>query len=297
MKQIVVMKALCGFADRVRCLNQCFAYCDAHDALFCPDWEDGVWGMPFDEMFEIRHVQTISKADMLKQVRDGAVVEPACWTAELLDAPMGYEMVGDMYCSKFMVNEACIKNLSYIDADILICNGGGMSSWNYPLLTECLWIRPDVVDLMKPYLDKLRTTTLLIHLRGTDRPTTEFMESMLELYEKLGPAYTDNSYLISDSPKSVEAWRKHFNTPLFRPDAGVFRIPDKGRGTHTYTDEELKEFGVSKRQLNLETLIDFFALALCTNSLGLDLSYFHSVSRILWLQGSRVNRMLQGYFV
>jgi len=277
-RQIVYMKSRAGFADRLRCLSHCVLYCVKHNALLCIDWKDDTWGMEFEELFDF-FGPTISKKEVWKKVKDGAEVYPPCWTLKEIVLPLAEDALD--------ANHIGLTDASYTDlffklpGDVIMTNGLGTFRYNIEYISNYMRVKPDVVKEILPKLEVLKNPSIMIHLRGTDRTKNDAYDKMEREFRSYVKHIPDVPvYVISDSPDLVLEWFKLFpKCKLFRPDASVFKMNPNVHGSHTYSERELKRLGITKRQYNIETLIDFFALASAMGAFGRKESYYFETAR------------------
>ena len=262
--QVVILKGLVGLGDRLRALNVCLQYCIMYNAYLCIDWNDAVWDDDFFYYFELSNVQLLSKSDTLQRAKTGSIF-PSMWTAELLEKPLHFNMGGEG-CS-FTTKQG------YIPADVIVCNSSALYDSDC-FLRHSLKLQDALLSRVQPYIAKARTLSLLIHLRMTDKPSN-IVEEFQKYYATLPEYYKTNVAIISDM-------QYEWDIPPFRENASVYTLPPSQKGRHTYTAEELAPFGLSKRQMNIETIIDFFALCSAHHALGMSASVFYTLARQLY---------------
>jgi hypothetical protein len=138
----------------------------------------------------------------------------------------------------------------------------------------------------------------MVHLRGTDKASATDYEEMKSQFREYTKDSNDVACLIADSKELADDWISEFPTSvLFRPNASVFKIPkllDKNgvpRGSHLLFPQELKMYGVTKRQLALETMIDFLALSFAQAALGRKKSLFFETARFFGARGANQHFM------
>jgi hypothetical protein len=98
-----------------------------------------------------------------------------------------------------------------------------------------------------------------IHLRGTDRTTQinkldRFRGIRLRMVS-LGFLSTQEFIAVSDDREFSEMWKRNFKFPLLTEI-----IPGSSQGNHHILSSSLN---ISKNDLNIDMLIDFFTLASC----------------------------------
>jgi len=282
-KQIVVFKSAAGFADRLRALTHCIEYCVQFNAALCVDWDnDLVWNLPFDEFFELKGVQRVSKAYVLRRIQQGAKL-PKPWTLKDLIDPVWLRQ--DLFKTVYegiLTKPEIVKQ----EGEILITNGCGVFLYTEKVLFENLTLKKSVIREMLPTIKSYNPEHIMVHLRGTDKASAKDYEEMKRQFREFTKGTDDVACLIADSKELADDWIAEFPTSvLFRPDASVFKIPKLfdtagvPRGSHLLFPQELKQFGVTKRQLALETMIDFLTLSFAPASIGRKESLFFETAR------------------
>lgn len=285
-KQIVVFKSAAGFADRLRALTHCVEYCLQFNAALCVDWDnDLVWNLPFDEFFELKGVQRVSKAYVLRRLQQGAKLNPPCWTMRDVMSPVWmYSHLFDKKYEGILAKPVIEKH----EGDIIVTNGCGTFLFVPSVLYNNLNIEKDVVREMLPAIKSFNPEHIMVHIRGTDKASAKDYDEMKKQFREFTKDTTDVACLIADSKELADDWIAEFPTSvLFRPNASVFKIPKlldpegKIRGSHLLFPQELKQYGTSKRQIALETMIDFLTLSFALAALGRKDSLFFDTARLV----------------
>lgn len=297
-QQIVYMKSRAGFADRLRCLSHCVLYCAKNNALLCVDWMDDTWGMEFDELFTFLGPRVAKRQDVWKMVKEGATLYPPCWTLKDLVLPLNNTTSQLTYTGLTNDDYKATEESEFpkLPGDVIVTNGLGGFRFNIEYLSRYMKLKPDVCQEITPYLEVLKTPSIMIHLRGTDR-TKHDAYDVLEREFRMSLKHIPNVpiYIISDSVDLVLEWMKLFpNCKLFRPNACVFKMKPERFGTHEYNAKELMKLGITKRQYNIESLIDFFALASAIGAFGRKESYYFETARYIGRE-QLIGRFLRGW--
>jgi hypothetical protein len=282
-KQIVVFKSAAGFADRLRALTHCIQYCVQFNAALCVDWdEDFVWNLPFDEFFELEGVQRVSKAYVLRRIQQGAKLSKP-WKITDLIHPIWVR--ADLFNKEYegILTKPVIEKH---EGEIIVTNGCGVFLYVEEVIVNNLRLKKDVVREMLPTIKKFNPEHIMVHLRGTDKASAKDYDEMKRQFRDFTKDTDDVACLVADSKELADDWIAEFpKSVLFRPNASVFKIPKlldpKGvpRGSHLLFPQELKMYGVTKRQLALETMIDFLTLSFAPAALGRKESLFFETAR------------------
>ena len=285
-KQVVVFKTAAGFGDRLRALTQCIGYCVKYDAELCVDWDDDlVWNIPFEDIFDLKGIKLVKKHVVLYRMKCGAKVNPPCWTIKDLMTPVWIRP--DIFDKKYMgiLEEPKIKRMS---GDILITNGVGVFLFIEDIILRHLHLKQSVCDEIIPYLEKLNPEHIVVHLRGTDKASSKDYDTMKRQFGEYTKDTTDVACIMTDSKELADDWMSEFpKSVLYRPESSAFKIPKlfgddgKPRGSHLLFPHELKQYGITKRMIAIETIIDFMATSFALSSMGRKESLFYDTARMM----------------
>jgi hypothetical protein len=271
--QVVVMKSSQGFADRLGTLNQCLLYCLKYHAVICVDWEDTTWDLPFQDLFNLVGVYSVPKAKVLEMIKQETSVSGK-WTYEDVESPLNEKTLGDDYIGDWIKTDDAVRfKTEQPTEEILITNGRGMRLNDYRLVCATLKLKPDVADIVKRHL--IKTDTMMIHLRGSDRKHEGFLEKMMEGFKTIQS--WKPKYVIGDNKEMLDKWITAFpECVAYQPCASVMKLD--GKATHLLTADELKNYGLTKRDLHIETLVDFFGLVNAKERVGMTDSHFFTMA-------------------
>jgi len=295
-----------GFADRLQMLSYCIEYCNQNNASLCVDWDDDTFGCGFNDIFEIVDLPMVSKGEVLRRSRQkGITIFPAYWNWDRLRTQSswtspenGVESGKDWvkYIFEGNVNGENKYKLPKYEADILVTNGRCMRVLFPRALFKHFRLRPRVCKEVTAKLEEIPYGSAIVHLRGTDRFKKEFLPEMIK-HSKKARNDVGNLIVISDTKELANAWIAEVPTSKLRDEnAGVFRLPPYPIGTHHYPASELKKYGLTKYEMLIDLLTDFFALCLAPAALGTKESYFFADSRTLNAFGvENIYCMLNGW--
>jgi hypothetical protein len=245
------------------------------------DWDDMVWGageFDFNSCFELEGIKVMNKTQVLKLVAAGVDVRPSCWDLRKMAVHIHSETHGDAYIGEFMKFE-----LEKVEGQVLVTNGRGERQWDVRLLSKHLRFKPAVVEGIRRRLANFDPNSVVVHLRGTDRPDKgDYTEKALEAVKKLGIPHSQ-VYVVSDQRDLWE--RFHAGIPearLSNPESNILRIPPTSeRGTHQIHPTDLKRMGVTKWDMMLDLLADWVALVSAQTAIGRSESTYFSMARSL----------------
>jgi len=283
--QVVVMKSPQGFADRLMVLNQCLLYCLKYHAVICVDWEDSTWGIPFHELFELLGVYSVPKAKVLAMIEQGSTLTKH-WTYEDVKNPICEKTKNMKYVGDWMATDDAVRfHTEQPTEEILVTNGLGRRTTNFELLCITLRLKKDIADIVRSRLPTCEY--LMVHLRGTDRKVDGFMENMIEGFRDVYTQWKDGLILtVADDNEMLQQWITEFPAcGLYNP---LMSTPRLYAGiTHLSTPEELHIHGLTKREMNIELLCDFFGIMFATARFGMIDSSFFSLAGSLNQFGGR----------
>lgn len=289
---IVLFKGWEGWCDRLQVLTHLINYCIKFDARLCVDWEDMVWGgneFGFNEVFELLGVKTASKNDVLRaMVQQDVKIEPPIWTWE--DAYYKSPGLGGKFISqnrKLYIPSIMCDVPQRIDADVILTQGEGTRVYDANVFVNHVRLRPWVMEGIKSILSDFDPNSIVIHLRGTDRPEDKYAKSAIHALKDQHslPIYavTDDRELWDEFKAGVPQAR------LLNPNSTALRIKlAKQTGLHFAKPSELKAQGITKKQLLIELLADWFALCFAQSGFGREVSTYFQMARKLHAIGNNV---------
>ena len=248
MKYILV-KALNGFGDRLEYLLMCVKFAQDHNLKLLVDWSDPVWEESFYSYFKL-DIPTFT----LSEITDDMTVYPEFWKGQL-----------DRKLTDDINNpDLELDILKPYDADVIVVKSfGHRSRYICSKFFADIFqvIHPQVLTVLKER-QKLYNLTdkICIHLRGSDRLKTSYNKSVrirefkLRLFmQKISGS---ECVVVTDDPELAKYWKAaHPNSPI------LSQLLDSGSEGLHYIDP--KKLGLTKDQLNINLLIDFFTMASC----------------------------------
>lgn len=262
-ERFLIAKGWQGFCDRLQALSFCISVAKQHDRILYVDWNDRIWthnNVGFYDYFyfsDLPYVRTIDP--ILKYETD---VYPAFWKR-------GLSLQVDNWIYK-LKDETSMKPEEYHYERVWVSPCIGFRRFHYSELFSHLRLDPAVAKYVWERLKTLDKDLPVVHLRGTDRPSTQ--EAWEALKEKAPVAYvlSDDKTLIdrwmSESPNSVLLSR----TPS----------PITGKGSHYLSAQELEKYDAKKEILNVDLICDFITLAQAKEAYALvEESLFYTIAR------------------
>lgn len=255
MKYLVV-KAWLGFGDRLESLKMAVAFAIHYKLQIYVDWSDEMWSHG-EENFYTYFKLNIPTLNSLDDIPEDASVYPNYWQGKLKDR-----------LTKELVDQSKELNLNIgvldkdFGADVIV-----FSSIGYRTLYPNSKFFADVFRVTDPrILNKLRGRNLRntwgIHIRGTDRlrPHKRILsvQSLVSLVVTHGALNGPKMVVVSDDKENAEIWKRFFPQSILMSDLSLQQ--NSLAGNHNLSKESLK---VSKDEMNVDMLVDFFTLASC----------------------------------
>ena len=275
---VVVFRGLEGWCDRLQVLCHCFTYCSKFNSALCVDWDDGVWGageFDFYSCFDVLGIQTMTKQQVLKLVATGRMdIRPKCWTPHQIAVHLHNETYDDAHIGEFMQFE-----IQKCEGDVLVTNGKGNRTWDLRTLPKHLRFKPKVLEGIKKALRHFDPNSVVVHLRGTDRPDQKgnYMEKAIE-------ALKDSPYpifVVTDQRDLWDAFHKAIpKSQLANPHSNILKMPPTNeRGTHQTEPAVLRKMGIRKWDMMIDLLADWVALVSARMACGRSESTYFAMAR------------------
>lgn len=289
---IILFKGWEGWCDRLQVLTHLINYCIKFDARLCVDWEDMVWGgseFGFNEAFELIGVKTASKNEVLRaMIQQGAKIEPPAWTWE--DAYYKSPGIGGKFLSTdrhLYIPSIMCDDPQRVDADVILTQGEGTRVYDTNVFLKHVRLRPWLIEGIKSILSDFDPNSIVIHLRGTDRPEDKYAKSAINA---LKDQHSLPIYAITDDQELWEEFKAGVpQARLLNPNSTALRIKlAKQTGLHFAKPSELKAQGITKKQLLIELLADWFALCFAQSGFGREVSTYFSMARKVHAIGNDV---------
>lgn len=255
MKYLLV-KAWLGFGDRLQGLKMCVKYAQQHNRAILIDWSDSIWSHSEESFYTYFDL----KMPTFKLPLDsGLSVYPESWkdkldktlTEEMLNAGIDYGQLDKPF------NE-----------DIIVyCCVGYRSVYNDSKFFTNVFrvIHPEILRKVHQRRNQYNLSNKIgVHLRGTDRATeinklNRFRGIKLRM-TGLGLLSGQEFIAVSDDQDFTKMWKANFKFPLLTEI-----IPGGSQGNHRISSDSLN---ISKHDLNIDMLVDFFTLASCKDILS-----------------------------
>ena len=255
MKYLVV-KAWLGFGDRLESLKMAVAFAIHYKLQIYVDWSDEMWSHE-NENFYTYFKLNIPTLNSIDDIPEDVTVYPEYWKGKLKDK-LTKELVDQ---SKELNLNIGVLNKDF-GADVVV-----FSSIGYRTLYPDSKFFADVFRVIDPrILNKLRGRDLRntwgIHIRGTDRlrphKRIRSVQSLVSLVVTHGALNGPKMIVVSDDKENADIWKRFFPQSVLVSDLSLQQ--NSLAGNHNLSKESLK---VSKDEMNVDMLVDFFTLASC----------------------------------
>ena len=258
MKYLIV-KGWLGFGDRLESLKMCVAYAQTYSLQIYVDWRDPMWSHGSEDFYTYFKLINMPVLNSLSELPEDATYYPSFWKGHLNES-ITYEFI------QAHANDGITLNLldKQFDADVVVytCNGSRVLYPNSLFFANAFRVvDPRILNKVLQHSQSYPLQTSWgIHIRGTDRLKAHKrmlnVQSMALRLTTLGGMNQRHIVVVSDDKENAQIIKN------FYPNAYMvssFAI-DTSKGIHNLSKEELS---ISKDQLNVDMLVDFFVLAKC----------------------------------
>lgn len=260
MKYLVI-KGWLGFGDRLESLKMGLHYALKNNLTVYVDWTDPIWNHGNESFYTYFKLINIPQIASLDEIPADATVYPEFWK-DNLKRPFDKELQDKAKELKLDIGQ---MNGTY-PADVVV-----LSNCGYRTLFEDSSFFANVfrvVDnriLTKVQERKVKYNlpkSIGVHIRGTDKFSNSNKRILGVQHTAVG-AVTYGALnglqmvVVSDDQESMKVWKNYFPNSVLLSELSLQQSSVKGN--HNLSKEELK---VSKDELNVELLVDFFTLAL-----------------------------------
>ena len=256
MKYLIV-KGWLGFGDRIESLKMCVAYAQIHNLQIYVDWRDPMWSHGSEDFYT--YFNLLMPTFKLEDLPEDATYYPPYWKGNL-DKHVTQDFLNAHKDDKLQLN--IIKEP--FDADVVVYSCNGMRSmYNDSTFFANVFrvVDPRILNKVRQHSQAYPLSTSWgVHIRGTDRlrPHKRLIsvQSIVLATTTLGGMNKAHMVVVSDDKENTQIWKN------FYPNSYIVSSfsTDSTKGNHNLAKGDL---GVSKDQLNVDMLIDFFVLAKC----------------------------------
>jgi hypothetical protein len=260
MKYLVI-KAVIGFGDRLESLKMYIDYALKNDLIVHIDWRDSIWSHGEESFYKYFQLNDIKQIEDINEIPKDLKIFPGFWQDKLDTI-----LTEDIIRNNFKEIELHKLDGKTFDCDVLVVTSYGIrtlyndSSFFYnrlkiidPRISEEVLRRQNTYNLSRKWG---------LHLRGTDRAKSfdykvkRFLELNIKLVHN-GFLNGKQCVIISDDKDYIKFAKERYKE---FPVLSTNTINLGGKGTHALTKDTLE---ITKHEMNINLLIDFFTLASC----------------------------------
>jgi len=262
MKYLVV-KGWLGFGDRLETLIMCVKFAMDHNLTIHVDWTDSIWshsGETFYTYFDLINIPSIKSID---DIPADASVYPPFWK-DNLKQPFTEDLISKGQ-SVILTDFLTEKNNYTEDVVVYSCIGRRTMFPDSKFFANVF----RVIDqrILLNINDRIRNNNLRqsigVHIRGTDR-VRSYRNRELSIQHLAVSAVMNGSLsgkpmiAVGDDSESLSIWKRFY--PDIKVLSKLSMENTNKKGNHNASKEEL---AVSKDEMNVDLLIDFFTLSVC----------------------------------
>jgi hypothetical protein len=264
--KFLVVKGWCGFGDRLETLQMCVAFAQHFKLPIYVDWKDSTWSHGSESFYT--YFKLLMPSFSLDQIPADATYYPEYWKGKIHE-PFTQDL--------FNRNKELKLDLGFLQktefpADVIVVSSiGKRTVFNDISFFAKVFRVTDsrILNIVKDRQSKFPLQKSLgFHIRGTDRTKSQaHRERSIQLIAVNAVMYGGFSGMpmitVSDDKESLTIWKRFFpNTTIF---SQVSLATTSNKGNHHLNKEELQ---ISKDEMNVDMLIDFFTLASCQRVLS-----------------------------
>lgn len=260
MKYLVI-KGWLGFGDRLESLKMGIKYALEYNLKVYVDWTDSIWSHGNESFYTYFKLVNIPQLQSLDEIPHDATVYPPFWKGQL-NRPFDNELQEK---SKQMGINIGVISKPY-DADVIVLSNCGRRTIFYDntfFANVFRVIDPRILTKVQQRNVQYNLPSMIgIHIRGTDKfknPTKRTLGVQYAAVNAVmeGALNGKPMIVVSDDQESMKIWKNFFPQSVLLSELSLQQSSMKGN--HNLSKEELK---VSKDELNVDLLVDFFTLTL-----------------------------------
>jgi hypothetical protein len=256
MKYLVV-KGWLGFGDRLESLKMCVLFAQQNNLKIYVDWTDPIWTHGDESFYTYFKLVNMHILNSLDDIPADATYFPTYWKGKIKTS-----LTQDIVTKGNELGISFELNTANKSADVIVFScirkrtvyaDSGFFAKSFRLVDQK--VRSSIQQrLMAAPL----STCIGIHARGTDRAKHVIRKEHSIQFMAIAamPFSSKKMITVGDDAYSIEVWKR------FYPQTIVFGNPSTttNKGNHNATKDEIS---VSKYDLTVEALTDFFTLAHC----------------------------------
>jgi hypothetical protein len=273
--KVLIVKGALGFGDRLESLKMCVHYALYTNRAIYVDWTDKTWSHGGESFYKYFDLVGLNSLKSLDSIPEDATVFPPAWKGKLNEQILDVRKDSNL--------ETNIHEYKLYDEDVVVhaCLGYRKLYPNSQFFAECFRvIDPRIINKVKSRQSRYDLKSKVgIHLRGTDRASS--VDYKAKRISELSVRIVMNGWLsskkmiaVSDDPEYIKFWNGRF------PEHPV--LTEKGNLGGRAGAHNEAVIPVSKDELNVDLLVDFFTLSSCEKivSTSPDSRFTHEATRL-----------------
>lgn len=262
MKYLII-KGWLGFGDRLETLKMGLKYALEHKLTVYVDWADSIWSHGSENFYTYFELVNIPQLKSLDEIPENATVYPEYWKGRLAESITPQHLIDKKKLNIDIGKDLFTKEFSQ---DVIVLSNVGFRVLYRDSLFFANVFRvkdPRILHKVRSVLNSTKLTQSLgVHLRGTDRYATK-QQKLKAVQWNVVSAVSGGALngmpmvVVSDDRDCFDLWKRYFPQSVLASDISL--DVNSKKGTHNASKDELT---ISKDQLNVASLADFFILAL-----------------------------------
>jgi hypothetical protein len=287
MKYLVV-KGWLGFGDRMESLQMAVDFALKFNLQIYVDWRDSMWTHGDEDFYTYFKLVNIPLLNSLSDIPEDASVYPTFWKGKL------NQQLSNEFFNEHVKEEMHIGQLSKeYPADVIVSTLNNRTIYNDLTFFANVFrvIDPNVRSKLNERKQKLQLANAWgIHIRGTDRTSSRNRDLSIQAIASNvtmhGGLNGVKMIAVSDDKECLAVWKRFYPTTVVASELSISQSSLKGN--HNLTKDSLS---VSKYEMNVDMLTDFFTLASCSQIFSTFKSgrFFQEARRL----SPHINKILQ----
>jgi hypothetical protein len=287
MKYLVV-KGWLGFGDRMESLQMAVDFALKFNLQIYVDWRDSMWTHGDEDFYTYFKLVNIPVLNSLSDIPEDASVYPTFWKGKL------NQQLSNEFFNEHIKEEMHIGQLTKeYPADVIVSTLNNRTIYNDLTFFANVFrvIDPNVKSKLNERKQKLPLANAWgIHIRGTDRTSSRNRDLSIQAIASNvamhGGLNGVKMIAVSDDKECLAVWKRFYPNTIVASELSISQSSLKGN--HNLTKDSLS---VSKYEMNVDMLTDFFTLASCSQIFSTFKSgrFFQEARRL----SPHINKILQ----
>lgn len=260
MKYLVV-KGWLGFGDRMESLQMAVKFALTHKLQIYVDWRDPMWSHGTSDFYTYFKLINIPVLNSLDDIPEDATYYPAFWKGKL-DQHLSTEFLNEKSKEDMHIGEL----LKEYPGDVIVSTLNHRTIYNDLSFFANVFrvIDPRIITKLNQRKQKLPLAQAWgIHIRGTDRTNSRnrdmAIQSIASNVTNMGGLNGVKMIAVSDDKECLNVWKRFYPDTIVASELSL--TTNSIKGNHNLSKDALT---VSKDEMNVDMLVDFFTLASCS---------------------------------